>query len=142
MALIVAGLNHLTAPIEVREKLTFRPQDAVQELARLREQRLIREGVILSTCNRTEIYAVEERNDTLSDIASLLSTRLGADAAPFDSVPGSGFDTDPAAAAIVPETGVTHAAETTCGRCHNLNTWSAALTAGGGPAFGRESVCR
>jgi glutamyl-tRNA reductase len=83
VALIVAGLNHITAPIEVREKLTFRPQDAVGELALLREQRSIREGVILSTCNRTEIYAVEEGNDTLPDIASLLSARLGADAAPF-----------------------------------------------------------
>jgi glutamyl-tRNA reductase len=83
VALIVAGVSHVTAPIEVREKLTFRPQDAVRELAQLRDERLIREGVILSTCNRTEIYAVEESGDALSDFYSLLSRRLGRDAAEF-----------------------------------------------------------
>ena len=83
MALIVAGISHVTAPIEVREKLTFRPQDAVRELAHLRDERLIREGVILSTCNRTEIYAVEESGDALSDFSSLLSSRLGRDVAEF-----------------------------------------------------------
>ena len=36
MALIVAGVSHTTAPIEVREKLTLTPQDAVRELALLR----------------------------------------------------------------------------------------------------------
>lgn len=83
MALIVAGVSHMTAPIEVREKLTFRSQEAVRELARLRAGGLIREGVVLSTCNRTEIYAVEESDDTLADISSLLSSRLGHDAAAF-----------------------------------------------------------
>lgn len=83
MALIVAGISHVTAPIEVREKLTFRPPDAVRELAHLRDERLIREGVILSTCNRTEIYAVEESEDALSDFSSLLSSRLGRDVAEF-----------------------------------------------------------
>lgn len=83
MALIVAGVSHMTAPIEVREKLTFRPQDALRELAELRAERLIREGVVLSTCNRTEIYAVEESSDTLADISSLLSNRLGRNAAEF-----------------------------------------------------------
>ncbi len=83
MALIVAGISHVTAPIEVREKLTFRPQDAVRELAHLRDERLIREGVILSTCNRTEIYAVEESGDALSDFSSLLSGRLGRNVAEF-----------------------------------------------------------
>jgi glutamyl-tRNA reductase len=83
LALIVAGVSHVTAPIEVREKLTFRPQDAVRELAHLRDERLIREGVILSTCNRTELYAVEESDDALSDFSSLLSSRLGRDVAQF-----------------------------------------------------------
>lgn len=83
MALIVAGVSHVTAPIEVREKLALRPQDALSELAELRAERLIREGVVLSTCNRTEIYAVEESSDTLADISSLLSKRLGSDASQF-----------------------------------------------------------
>ena len=83
MALIVAGVSHMTAPIEVREKLTFGPKDAVRELAQLRSEKLIREGVILSTCNRTEIYAVEHSNDALPDFSSILSRRLGRDASGF-----------------------------------------------------------
>ncbi|MDQ6770268.1 MAG: glutamyl-tRNA reductase [Gemmatimonadota bacterium] len=83
MAVIVAGVSHTTAPIEVREKLAFRPQEAVRELGRLRHAGLIREGVVLSTCNRTEIYAVEDNGDALAPITDLLSTRLGNNAAQF-----------------------------------------------------------
>jgi glutamyl-tRNA reductase len=83
MAVIVAGVSHTTAPIEVREKLAFRAQEAVGELARLRQAGLIREGVVLSTCNRTEIYAVEANGDAFALITDLLSTRLGGDASQF-----------------------------------------------------------
>jgi glutamyl-tRNA reductase len=83
VALIVAGVSHATAPIEVREKLAFRPQEALRELARLRESSVIREGVVLSTCNRTEIYAVEENGDALPHISAILSQRLGDDATAF-----------------------------------------------------------
>ncbi len=83
MALIVVGVSHTTAPIEVREKLTFRPQEATRCLSRLRADGLIREGVVLSTCNRTEFYAVEENGNALSEIESILSDRLGDDAARF-----------------------------------------------------------
>ncbi|MBI5177801.1 MAG: glutamyl-tRNA reductase, partial [Nitrospinae bacterium] len=58
MALVILGLNHNTAPVEVREKLAFNQkqlQDAAEEIfARLPE---VDEKVILSTCNRVEIYA-------------------------------------------------------------------------------------
>ena len=80
MALIVAGVSHATAPIEVREKLVLRPQEALSELARLRDAGLMREGVVLSTCNRTEIYAVDNGPDILPEITALLSARLGDDA--------------------------------------------------------------
>ena len=83
MAVIVAGVSHATAPIEVREKLAFRPQEAVRELARLRDAGLIREGVVLSTCNRTEIYAVEENGDAFEKITEILSARLCEDASRF-----------------------------------------------------------
>ena len=84
--MIVVGVSHTTAPIEVREKLAFRPWEALQALARLREGRLIREGVVLSTCNRTEIYAVEESNAAAAHISGLLSDRLGNDVAEFEYV--------------------------------------------------------
>jgi glutamyl-tRNA reductase len=83
VALIVAGVSHVTAPIEVREKLAFRAQDARAELARLREEGAIREGVVLSTCNRTEMYAVEEDPDALTLIAMGLSNRLGEDVSQY-----------------------------------------------------------
>jgi glutamyl-tRNA reductase len=83
VALIVAGVSHVTAPIEVRERLTLRPQEAARELARLRDLGLIREGVILSTCNRTEVYAVENGHDLLPEVSALLSQRLGSDASQF-----------------------------------------------------------
>lgn len=86
MALIVAGVSHATAPIEVREKLSFRPHEALRELARLRESGIIREGVALSTCNRTEFYLVEENGDALPHISAMLSARLGDDATSFTYV--------------------------------------------------------
>lgn len=86
MALIVAGVNHTTASIEMREKLAFRSSEAVAELARLREAGISREGVVLSTCNRTEIYLIQGHDDAYSEISTILSARLGADAAPFTYV--------------------------------------------------------
>ncbi len=83
MALIVAGVNHTTASIEVREKLAFRAPEILAELARLRVDGVAREGVMLSTCNRTEVYLVEENGDAYRHISATLSTRLGEDAAPF-----------------------------------------------------------
>jgi glutamyl-tRNA reductase len=83
VAVIVAGVSHVTAPIEVREKLAFRAQEAVRELTLLREAGLIREGVVLSTCNRTEIYAVEQDGNFVARITAILSARLGEDASQF-----------------------------------------------------------
>ncbi|MDP9205386.1 MAG: glutamyl-tRNA reductase [Gemmatimonadota bacterium] len=86
MALIVAGVSHSTAPIDVREKIAFGSHEALRELARLRESGISREGVALSTCNRTEIYAVEQNGDALPHISAMLSRRLGDDATPFTYV--------------------------------------------------------
>jgi len=83
VAVILVGVNHTTAPIEVREKLAFRPWESLHLLGRLRAQRLIREGVVLSTCNRTEIYAVEDDDGALERISGLLSERLQNDADGF-----------------------------------------------------------
>jgi glutamyl-tRNA reductase len=83
VAVILVGVNHTTAPIEVREKLAFRPWESLHLLGRLRAQRLIREGVVLSTCNRTEIYAVEDDDGALERISGLLSEKLQNDADGF-----------------------------------------------------------
>jgi glutamyl-tRNA reductase len=54
--LFAFGLNHKTAPIEVREKLYITEAEIPEVLARLKEN--LSECIILSTCNRTEIYGV------------------------------------------------------------------------------------
>jgi len=60
MTVILLGLNHKTAPLEVREKLAFSPEALPAVLERLPGASGVREGAILSTCNRTEIYAWTE----------------------------------------------------------------------------------
>lgn len=56
MPLHILGLNHTTAPVEIREQVIFAGDDVVRALAALAGGRGIRESVILSTCNRTEFY--------------------------------------------------------------------------------------
>jgi glutamyl-tRNA reductase len=56
MNIQLIGLNHKSAPIEIREKLSFSEAKLETALARLKEYEEIEEAVILSTCNRTEIY--------------------------------------------------------------------------------------
>jgi len=57
MSIIVVGLSHKSAPIEVREKLNFPEATVSEALKKLVNYEGIREGLILSTCNRVEIYA-------------------------------------------------------------------------------------
>jgi glutamyl-tRNA reductase len=60
MQLFLLGLNHKTAPVEVREQLALSPSHLPGALRGLREQGGAREVAILSTCNRAEVYAVGE----------------------------------------------------------------------------------
>lgn len=60
MTLLAIGLNHKTAPVDIRERLTFGPDIIVAALRNLTEKAGVREAVILSTCNRTELYCVPD----------------------------------------------------------------------------------
>ncbi|MBE3569279.1 MAG: glutamyl-tRNA reductase [Bacillales bacterium] len=64
MHIIVAGLHYKTAPVEIRERLTFDENDLDEALRTLKNKKSILESVILSTCNRTEIYAVVDQIHT------------------------------------------------------------------------------
>jgi glutamyl-tRNA reductase len=86
MGLIVAGVNHRTAPIDVRERFAHAATEALEALHRLRDLGDVREGVLLSTCNRTEFYLVEGERDAAPMVWSLLSERLGADATGYGYV--------------------------------------------------------
>jgi len=56
MPIIACGINHKTAPIELREKVVFSPEKLALYLQDLSANENIREAVLLSTCNRSELY--------------------------------------------------------------------------------------
>jgi glutamyl-tRNA reductase len=68
MSLVVLGLNHRTAPIEVREHVVFDGETLPRALASLRALPGVKEALIVSTCNRTEIYCVgDDAGDALAE---------------------------------------------------------------------------
>jgi glutamyl-tRNA reductase len=83
MALIVAGVNHRTAPIEIREKLALASNEIAPVLEKLKSESGVREAVVLTTCNRTEFWAVEGERPASSHIGQLMSERLDADASSY-----------------------------------------------------------
>jgi glutamyl-tRNA reductase len=89
--ILAIGLNHKTAPVEVRERLAFTGSRLRQALSALAECRAgqdgtLREGVILSTCNRTEIYALAEDAARGHDyMVRFLSEHQGLPPAQFES---------------------------------------------------------
>lgn len=65
-ALALIGCNHLTAPVELRERVAFTPEQALRAATELCNSGVIEEAVVVSTCNRSELYGVaEERGETL-----------------------------------------------------------------------------
>ncbi|WP_296281997.1 glutamyl-tRNA reductase [Pseudoxanthomonas sp.] len=71
MTLWVLGLNHQTAPVDLRERVAFDAGTVPHALSSLRALPDVVEAALLSTCNRTELYAVAEDGDVL---ASWLAT--------------------------------------------------------------------
>ena len=57
MDLLLIGMNHHVAPVEIREKVAFKDQEVAQLLHSVLQERFIKECLVISTCNRTEIYA-------------------------------------------------------------------------------------
>lgn len=58
MKLFVVGLSHQTAPISIRDKVAVSSEDMISLLTTLKENKTLRESMMLSTCNRTEIYGL------------------------------------------------------------------------------------
>ncbi|RJP72035.1 MAG: glutamyl-tRNA reductase [Candidatus Abyssobacteria bacterium SURF_17] len=74
MGILVVGLNHKTAPVEVREKLAFNDRTLPRALIEFRERVPSTEAVILSTCNRVEMYgAASEVERCADDIVRFLA---------------------------------------------------------------------
>lgn len=84
MNIIVVGLSHKTATVEVREKVAFSPNEIEKPLGQLVRLEGIIEGVIVSTCNRVEIYATTR--DIAGGIARLKRFLADYHHLPFESL--------------------------------------------------------
>ena len=69
MQLTVVGLNHQTAPLSIREKLAFAAANLPDAVSNLARSEAAEEAVILSTCNRTELYCVGETEKIIDWLA-------------------------------------------------------------------------
>lgn len=88
MRLLLVGCNHHTAPVAIREKLAFTPDQAIAALAQIRERFPKSEAVLLSTCNRVELYLAADDAQRLPshhDVVDFLAGFHGLD-------PGEIFD--------------------------------------------------
>ncbi|WP_455220528.1 glutamyl-tRNA reductase [Kaarinaea lacus] len=63
MSLLAFGINHKTAPVDIRERVAFEPGQICHALKDLVAQPAVNEAAIISTCNRTELYCGLENND-------------------------------------------------------------------------------
>jgi len=75
MEIVLVGLNHRTAPVEVRERVSFSAEQSRKAAKDLRERGILEEALVLSTCNRSEIYGVppESSHECAPGLSSFLS---------------------------------------------------------------------
>ena len=82
--IIVVGLSHKTAPVEIRERFSFNQEELEAGLVTLSAKNHIEECMIVSTCNRVEVYAVSENADAcIESVKEFLSE--------FHSIAGDAF---------------------------------------------------
>jgi glutamyl-tRNA reductase len=75
MKLLLTGLNHRTAPVEVRERLAFEDKSLPEALDDLKRRPGLLEGMILSTCNRVEVAVTARKADVESAVEALADSR-------------------------------------------------------------------
>ena len=76
MPVFVVGLNHRSAPLELLERLAIGPERRPKALAQLLDRDHVKEGAILSTCNRVEVYAEIDRFHDGGDAVRSFLTEL------------------------------------------------------------------
>lgn len=78
MSIAVFGINHRSAPLDVIERVALNEERLVKALVGITSRDSVRESVILSTCNRTEVYVVAEKfHGAFSDVRELLQEVSG-----------------------------------------------------------------
>ena len=75
MEIVLVGLNHRTAPVEVRERVSFTADQARKAAEELRAKGILEETLVLSTCNRSEVYGVPP--ESARESAAILADFLG-----------------------------------------------------------------
>lgn len=65
--LLAVGLSHHTAPVEIRERLAMDEDGVKNTIERLRREEVVEEAMLLSTCNRVELYAVPRSLEALQE---------------------------------------------------------------------------
>jgi glutamyl-tRNA reductase len=84
VSVVVVGLNHRTVPLDVLERMTVNDARLPKALYDLRTRPNLSEAVVLSTCNRTEIYAVAEKyHGAIDDIRTFGAQRRGLQRPPL-----------------------------------------------------------
>ncbi|HEY6137218.1 MAG TPA: glutamyl-tRNA reductase [Thermoanaerobaculia bacterium] len=84
MALIAIGLNHRTAPVDVRERLSVAESKLPELIASLTAMSGVDGGAIVSTCNRVETYVSASSEDIIEAVVDWLAERAGADRAEIE----------------------------------------------------------
>lgn len=84
MLIAVAGMNHRSAPIEVRERAAFAPCAAKSFIRRIKDAGMLSEAVLISTCNRTELYAVVEDESARAALFRAIEEDRGMEPGEFE----------------------------------------------------------
>jgi glutamyl-tRNA reductase len=77
-------MSHRSAPVEVRERVAFPPCAGRSFLRRLKDEGVVSEAVLLSTCNRTEVYAVVDDEGARAPVLDLLAEDRGVERASLE----------------------------------------------------------
>ncbi|MGE5413854.1 MAG: glutamyl-tRNA reductase, partial [Syntrophomonadaceae bacterium] len=77
--LLLLGWNFRTAAMSIRERVAFSSEEIPEALERIRGQGLVSEGVIVATCNRSEIYGVAEQEGASEHLTRVISEWRGLD---------------------------------------------------------------
>ncbi len=81
--IILIGANHKTAPVELREKLSFSLEETIAALEVLKQDKDIKESLIFSTCNRTEILYIPSKGEQIDRIIEFISEQRSIDVSKF-----------------------------------------------------------
>ena len=88
MSIVLTGLSHKTAPVEVRECLALSKERVGEALERLVDRKVVREALVVSTCNRVEVLAVVDDGREAEGAERVLDAMAGHDEARREKLSG------------------------------------------------------